>query len=69
MLLENVDGELREFFGIEAGVVADEDGGVFLGVVDVPGDGGDGEADVGEGEIVGDEPAPAGGAKFDGGCR
>ena len=67
VLLEDVYGELGEFFGVEARVVADEDGGVFLGVADVAGDGGDGEADVGKGEVVGDEAAPAGGAEFDGG--
>ena len=67
VLLEDVDGELGEFFGVEARVVADEDGGVFLGVVDVAGDRGHREADVGERKIVGDEAAPAGGAEFDGG--
>ena len=67
VLLENVDGELGEFFGVETRVVADEDGGVFLGVVDVTGDGGDGEADVGKRKIVSDEAAPAGGAEFNGG--
>ena len=67
VLLEDVDGELGEFFGVETRVVADEDGGIFLGVVDVAGDGGDGEANIGEGEVVGDEAAPAGGAEFDGG--
>jgi len=65
VLLEDVYGELGEFFGVEARVIADEDGGVFLGVVDVAGDGGDGEADVGKRKIVGDEAAPAGSAEFD----
>ena len=69
VLLEDVDGELGEFFGVETWVVADEDGGVFLGVVDVAGDGGDGEPDIGKRKIVGDQAAPAGGAEFDGGCR
>jgi len=67
VLLQDVDGELGKFFGVEARVVADEDGGAFLGVVDVAGDGGDCEAHVGKRKIVGDEAAPAGGAEFDGG--
>ena len=67
VLLKDIDGELGEFFGVEARVVADEDGGVFLGVVDVAGDGGDCEPHVGEREVVGDKAAPAGGAEFDGG--
>ena len=65
VLLEDVHGELREFFGVEARVVADEDGGIFLGVVDVTGDRGHGEADVGKRKIVGDEAAPAGSTEFD----
>ena len=45
VLLEDIDRELREFLGVKARVVADEDGGVFLCVVDVTGDAGDGEVD------------------------
>ena len=67
VLLEDVYGELRKLFGVEARVVADENGGIFLGVVDVAGDGGDGESHVGKRKIVGDEAAPAGSAEFDGG--
>src|SRR5580698_806210 len=58
-------------FGAEAGVVADADafGGVFvLGAgagVEIGGYGLGGDADIGEGEVVGDEAAPAVGAEFD----
>ena len=55
-----------EFFGVEASVVADEDGRITFLLVDMSGDGADGEAHVGEGEIVGDESAPATGAEFNG---
>src|SRR5882724_2939108 len=64
VLLEDVDGEDGEFFGVETGVVGHEDGrlgGFRFGVF---GDGGDSETDSGEREIVGDESTPAGGAKF-----
>ena len=69
VLLEDVDGELGKLFGVEARIVAHEDSGILLGVVDVAGDGGHGESHVGEGEVVGDEAAPAGSAEFDGGRR
>ncbi len=58
-------------FGAEAGVVADAEalGGVFLGGtscgMDVGGDGFGGGADVGKGEVVGDDTAPAVGAELD----
>ncbi len=68
VLLQDIDGELRKFFGIETRVVADEDRGILLGVVDVTSDGGHGESHVGKRKVVGDEAAPAGGAEFDGGC-
>jgi hypothetical protein len=65
VLLENVDGERGKFFRVEAGVVGDEDGGIFGFGIDVPGDSGDGEADGVDGEIVGDDAAPAGSSKLD----
>src|SRR5450432_4549016 len=65
VMIQDVDGQLRKFFGVEARVVADEDGGVFRFAVDVSGDGGDGQANVGKSKIVGDEAAPAGSSKLD----
>ena len=67
ILLEDIHGELRELFGVKARVVADQYRGIAFLVVDVPRDGGDGEADVGEGEIVGNQAAPARSAELDGG--
>ena len=65
VLLENVDCEGGKFFGVEAGVVGDEDGGLGGFRFGVFGDGGDGKTDGGESEVVGDESAPAGGTEFD----
>ena len=69
VLLENVDCEGGKFFGVEAGVVGDEDGGLGGFRFGVFGDGGDGKTDGGESEVVGDESAPAGSAEFDWGWR
>ncbi len=66
MVLQDVHGELRKFFGVETRVVAHQDRGLFGFGLGVFCDGGDGQADVGEGEIVGDEPAPSRGAKLNG---
>ena len=56
-------------FRAEARVVADAEalGGIFLCCVNVGGDGFGGGAHVGEGEVVGDDAAPAVGAEFDDG--
>lgn len=67
VLLENGYSEGGEFFGVEASVVSDEDGGLGGFCFDVFGDGGDGQSDGREGEVVGNKAAPAGGAKYDGG--
>ena len=49
----------------EARIAADEHAvGLGLGL-DVGGDAGDGQADVGYGEFIGNNCAPTGGAKFD----
>ncbi len=62
---ENGGGFGDEALAEEAGVAADEHAvGLGLGF-DVGGDAGDGEADIGYGEFIGDDGAPAGGAKFD----
>ena len=54
VVLQNVHGELREFFGVEARVVADQNRGILGLGVHVLRDGGNREADVRECEIVGD---------------
>ena len=62
---ENTGGFGNEGLAKEAGIAADEDTvGLGLGF-DVGSDAGDGEADVGYGEFVGNDCAPAGGAEFD----
>ena len=66
VMLQDVHGELREFFGVEARVVAHQDGGVFRLGFRMFGNGGDRQANIGEGEIVGDEAAPSGSAELDG---
>jgi hypothetical protein len=66
MVLENGDGEGGKFFGVEARIVGDENGGLGGFRFDVLGDGGNGETHGGEREIVSDEATPAGGAEFDG---
>src|SRR5882762_739504 len=64
--LQNGDGKGGKFLGVETSVVTDENGGLGGFGFNVFGDGGDGETHVGEGEIVGDQSAPAGSAEFDG---
>src|SRR5881398_3340440 len=66
VMLQDVHGELREFFGVEARVVAHQDGGVFRLGFRMFGNGSDRQANIGEGEIVGDEAAPSGSAELDG---
>ncbi len=63
---EDFSDDLGEGARAEAGVIGDGDAGrgVFL-LEDVVRDGGGGDADVGEGEVVGDDAAPAVGAEFD----
>ena len=68
---DNLSAGLRECFRSEARVVADAEttwriflGGAFAGV-DVRGDGFGGSANVSEGEIIGDNAAPAVGSEFD----
>jgi hypothetical protein len=66
---ENAGGFVDEGFAEEAGIAADENA-VGLGLsFDVSGDAGDGAADVGDGEFVGDDGAPAGSTELDGGCH
>ncbi len=68
---DNFSAGAGKGFRAEARVVADAEafGGIFLAEpllgVDVGGDGFGGGADVGEGEVVGDDAAPAVGAEFD----
>ena len=64
--MENGDGQRGEFFGVETGIVSDENGGFGGFGFDVLGDRGDREAHVSESEIVSDQPAPAGCAELDG---
>lgn len=66
VLLEDIDSQLREFLRVEACVIADENGGIFLPRGEVASDGGHDQADVGKCEIIGDEAAPAGSTKLDG---
>ena len=73
---EDFGGGEAEFLAEEAGVAAEDEDGLALGDfgrgilalrVQVVGDRLGGEADVVEGEVAGDEAAPAAGAEFDGG--
>ena len=66
VVLKDVNRELGKFFGIEACVVADENRGLLRLGFHVFRDGRDREPHVREGEIVGDEAAPAGRAELDG---
>ena len=65
VLLQDVHGELREFFGVKSRVVAYQDRGRLRLGFHVFGDGGNRQAHVGEREIVGDEAAPSRGAELD----
>ncbi len=69
VVLQDVHGKLGEFFGVEARVVTHQNRGIFHFGFCVFGDGGNRQAHIGEGEIVGDEAAPSGGAKLNGGGR
>ena len=66
MLIEDVDRELRKFFGVKARIVSDEEGRIFSFTVNVICDSGHGKPHVGKGEIVGDEAAPTGSSKLNG---
>ena len=62
---EDAGGFVDEGLAKEAGIAADEHA-VGLGLsFDVGGDAGDGATDVGDGEFVGDDGAPAGGAELE----
>ena len=69
VVLQDVHGELRKFFGVEPRVVAHQDCGLFRFGFRMFRDGSDSQAYVGESEIVGDEAAPAGRAKLNGRSR
>ena len=69
VVLQNVHGELGEFLGVEARVVAHQNRGLFRLCFRVLRDGGDRQAHIGKGEIVGDQATPSRGAKLDGGGR
>ena len=64
-MFEDVHGELRKLFGIEARIVGDEDCGLGGFRLHVFRDGRQRQPYVCEGEIFGNDPAPARSAKLD----
>ncbi len=66
---QNVHGELGEFLGVEARVMAHQNRGLFRLSFRVFRNGGDCQANIRKGEIVGDQTTPSRGAKLNGGGR